>query len=278
VSYRVLALDLDGTLVRRDGGVHDVDLEAIGRLQADGVAVTIVTGRLYSGSREIARLVKLVGPIACVDGSHIVHVDGDREAFHASIRGEHAVRLRAIIERNQAASFLFAQDAIVHDARGDPFASYVRTWSPNVSVVERVTAHPHWEHERGVLAVVAVGAVPAIEAAVKEIEAELAGAALCVSFSIARYSGMAALVVRAAGPTKGTALQWMAEHHNCTVAEIVAVGDWLNDVPMFEVAGRSFVMGQAPEEVKQVATDRLVADILVGGGVAEAIARAWGKR
>jgi hydroxymethylpyrimidine pyrophosphatase-like HAD family hydrolase len=56
----------------------------------------------------------------------------------------------------------------------------------------------------------------------------------------------------------------------------VAVGDWVNDVPMFHAAGRSFVMGQAPEHVKRSASDRLLADLHTGGGIAEAIREAWG--
>ena len=48
--YKLLALDLDGTLLCRAGTVADVDREAIARLSASGVAVTIATGRLYSGS------------------------------------------------------------------------------------------------------------------------------------------------------------------------------------------------------------------------------------
>jgi hydroxymethylpyrimidine pyrophosphatase-like HAD family hydrolase len=58
---------------------------------------------------------------------------------------------------------------------------------------------------------------------------------------------------------------------------VVVVGDWLNDLPMFEVAGRSFAMGQAPEDVKRAATDRLKADGMRGGGIAEAIRRAFGR-
>ena len=83
-------------------------------------------------------------------------------------------------------------------------------------------------------------------------------------------------MVRAAGPTKGTAVEWLARHHGCAAAEVVVVGDWINDVPMFRVAGRSFVMGQAPAAVKAHATDELEADVSEGGGIAEAIRRAWG--
>ncbi len=54
------------------------------------------------------------------------------------------------------------------------------------------------------------------------------------------------------------------------------MGDWINDVPMFRVAGRSFAMRQAPDTVKAHATDQLEADVSEGGGIAEAIRRAWG--
>jgi hydroxymethylpyrimidine pyrophosphatase-like HAD family hydrolase len=76
---------------------------------------------------------------------------------------------------------------------------------------------------------------------------------------------------------EGTAIAWLAAHHGCAPSEVVVVGDWINDVPMFQAAGRSFVMAQAPERVKAAATDRLLSSGLRGGGVAEAIARAFGR-
>lgn len=279
MSYKLLAIDLDGTLVRRDGSIHEQDRIAIERLQAAGVPVSIATGRLYSGSRDVARQVGIVGPIACVDGSHIVHTSGDTHLYSCTISGEEAAILRSITERHTTAAFLFAQDSIVHDAAGAPHLHYVRGWSTAIAEVERVTSHPYWEHDHGVLALVAIGTGLQITAAVEEIRAELGHAAFVVSFPIMRDDddGLHAMLVRAAGPTKGTAIQWLAEHYGCSPSDVVVVGDWLNDVPMFEVAGRSFVMGQAPESVKQAATDRLEADATLGGGIAEAIRRAFGR-
>src|SRR5262245_6506522 len=75
VTYKLLALDVDGTLLRRDGSIHDDDLQAIRRVQAAGVHVTLATGRLYSGTRGIAGAIGVAGPVACVDGSHIVHTE-----------------------------------------------------------------------------------------------------------------------------------------------------------------------------------------------------------
>lgn len=274
--YKLLAVDLDGTLLNREGIPHESDRVAVGRLRDAGIPTTIVTGRLYSGSRDTARKMSIEGPIACVDGSHIVDTRSDLEVFAQSIGTETAVVMRDLLATHGATSFLFAQDVIVHDAAGEPFSHYVRTWSPRVEVVESVTTHPHWEHARGVMAVVALGPSEQIRAIVATLRDELAHATFVVDFPVARLAGTHALVARASGATKGTAIEWLAAHHGCTAREVVVVGDWKNDVPMFQTAGRSFVMGQAPESVKRTASDRLLSDMHSGGGVAEAIREIWG--
>jgi hydroxymethylpyrimidine pyrophosphatase-like HAD family hydrolase len=87
-------------------------------------------------------------------------------------------------------------------------------------------------------------------------------------------AGSWGMVVRASGVDKGTAITWLAEHYGVGLDDVVAVGDWLNDVPMLQRAGQSYAMAQAPAEVKQAAKFLLEADIWQGGGVAEAAERA----
>lgn len=274
--FKLLAVDLDGTLLARDGVPHEIDRLAIARLREAGVPTTIATGRLYSGSCDIARAVGIEGPIACVDGSQIVDTRTGREVYVRSIEAETALAVRDLLDTHGAVGFLFAQDLIVHDPAGEPFAHYVRTWSPRVEIVDRVTQHPHWELDTGVMAVVALGTTEQILPIVSTLRNELASTTFVVDFPVARLAGTHALVARAAGATKGTAVEWLARHHGITPREVVVVGDWVNDVPMFQTAGRSFVMGQAPEHVKRTASDRLLADLHTGGGIAEAIREAWG--
>src|SRR3970282_221308 len=97
---------------------------------------------------------------------------------------------------------------------------------------------------------------------------------VCLEVQRLEFEGMWGMVVRAAGIDKGTAIEWIAEYYGVTLKDIVAVGDWLNDVPMLRRAGRSFAMGQAPNEVREAATDLLTADTWTGGGIAEAAERA----
>jgi hydroxymethylpyrimidine pyrophosphatase-like HAD family hydrolase len=273
---RLLAVDLDGTLLDRSGLPHARDVAALKLAQQQGITVTICTGRLYSGTRDAAGLVGIHGPVACVDGSMVVDTRGHRRLVHHPIAREHASILRAHFVDSPTATFVFARDAIVHDGYGDPFVDYVRTWSNEVERTQCVTDHHAWEHDDGVTAVVAVGIGDSVEKTKDAILQSLPGIASVATFPLKLLPGCRGMVVRADRATKGTALGWLAQHHGVAMQDTIAVGDWHNDTPMFEVAGRSFAMGQAPDEVKAKATDRLTETAETGGGVARAIAVALG--
>lgn len=267
--YRLLALDLDGTLLRRDHSVDERDVAAINELQRAGVTVTIATGRLHSGSIAAARACGIEGVIACVEGSHLVELASNTTLVHHAIEPETAALLRQTLGANGLAQFVFDAQGIHHDHAGAPYAHYVSTWSPNLRVVEEDEA---WQ--TAPLAAVAIGDEAAVQAAAASLRAH-ADRLFSVNFQVWTIAGKHAVLARAAGPNKGTALRELCARVGCTPAEAVVVGDWMNDVPMFEVAGRSFVMGGAPEAISSKATDILESASGGGGGIAEAIRRAW---
>lgn len=273
MAYRLLALDLDGTLLRADKTIDPTDIAAIRELQGAGVTVTIVTGRLHSGSVEAARTCSIAGAIACVEGSHIVDAESALTHHHHGMGPEVTRELRDAFGNHGLAPFIFEHDGIHHDVNGEPFAQYVSTWSPKLRLVEEALNERVWANDP--LAAVAIGDEAAVTAAHAQLKAH-AQNIFSVSFAVSWCPGKHALLVRAAGPTKGTALQALCERQGITTADAVVVGDWVNDIPMFEVAGRAFVMGGAPESVRAKASDLLERQTGEGGGIAEAIRRAWG--
>ena len=276
----LLAVDLDGTLLDPGGEPHARDVAALRAAMAEGVRVTIITGRLYSGSRRFVRQLDLAGAVGCADGSHLVRAEDDATLVHAAVRGSHAGTLRDTFARHGAATFVFARDAIGHDPAGTPYVDYVATWSRDIRVTHDVFGHELWTLAEGVTAVVAVGTHDQIHGIAGDLQRDMNGRVTSATFPMRRgvHAGSWAMIVRAAGSTKGTALRWIAHHEGVALSDTVCVGDWINDVPMFEVAGRSFAMGQAPDELKSKATHTLERSSEQGGGVAEAIERAYGIR
>ena len=276
--YKLLAIDLDGTLLNHHGIAHDDDIDAIKHAQKRGIKVTILTGRLFSGTRDCAHLLGIDGPVGCADGSHIVNVKEAKTLLHHGIRGKAADRLRASLERNDLVAFLFAEDAIVHDERGAGYLPYVRTWSTDLRYAHRVTEHVLWDSEEGMTAVVALGREASIGRTVADIQRDSTESMQVAMFPFRRDGEHWGMVARASGGTKGTALQWVAKYYGVDISETVCVGDWLNDLPMMSTARRSFAMGQAPDDVKAAATDVLDRTIETGGAIAEAIERAFSSK
>ena len=272
---KLLAVDLDGTLLDSSGVPHEEDVRAIRAALAQGVHVSIVTGRLYSGTRAAAGILGLEGPVGCVDGSHVVSAKTHTTLMHHALESRGAQKLRDILEVTGAATFVFARDSIVHDASGDPYLGYVTTWSSDVRKTPKVHDDGTWIAEDGVTAVVAIGTAAQISEACDGIQRHLADHAQVAMFPIKRVqlegTNAWGMVVRATGGNKGSALGWIADHHKIDRKQTVAVGDWINDVPMFLAAGRSFAMNQAPDEVKALVSDVLEESSETGGGIARVV-------
>ena len=237
--------------------------------------MTLCTGRMYSGTRDIAERLSILGPVACIDGSHIVDASNHLELHSTPLTALAMERLFEALTRIRPAAFAFSGDRLYHDDHGAQYLDYVSTWSERTQRVNLLTDFEGWREPNGTLsALVALGTPQQIRSAEEVIRAN--GEHLqCVTFEVGRagYSGTWGLVVRAAGVDKGTAIDWVAQHHGVTAEEVVAVGDWLNDIPMLRRAGHSFAMAQAPAEVKAAAKHVLKASHSSGGGLAEAALR-----
>jgi HAD superfamily hydrolase (TIGR01484 family) len=252
----------------------------VAALQARGVHVTICTGRMYSGTRHLAERLGIDAPVACVDGSHIVHAPSGRQLHAAPLAHKGAEALLEVLQEFGPSAFAFSDDQVFHEAEGAQYLDYVRTWSEQTSEVGNLLFDVDWRGERvHVTAVVALGSEDQIRGAELALNQRGAGLLQAVSFPAFRAPRAGAgaswgMVVRAAGIDKGTAIDWLCQHYGVAPEEIVAVGDWLNDVPMLQRVGRGFAMAQAPDELKAVASDVLEADAWTGGGLAEAARRA----
>lgn len=272
--YRLLALDLDGTLLARDGTVRASDRAAIASLQARGVAVTINTGRLVAGTLAVARACQISGLVGCCDGSHLYDVTRRTTVTHHAIAGDDCQLLDELLDDPALTRYVFSTERAFRERAGLRYADYVHAWSPEFTEVPRLaeltSATDGWAVHPA-LGQLVIGAPERIAAAMAAISIQLSGL-YAVQFSLnAFFPDMQGMLVRLRGPTKGTALEALCQHHQLRPEEAVVVGDWWNDVPMFQRAGRSFAMPTAPAEVKAAASESLPP----AATIADVIARCW---
>ncbi len=266
----MLVLDLDGTTLTSTGELEERDVRAAAALHGRGVAITINTGRLYTGTDWVARALGINGSVGVMNGSELVDVQtGQARHGRYLTRGQLAYA-RGMFQSTEVTTFVFGSRTIHYGERDRRYAGYLGVWTRQLASHPDVCAAPSWEDDE-VVAVCAVGEAAAIARARDTLAEARPGLGTWV---FTTREGESFLKVRRAGDDKGTALSMLAAERGLSADQCVAVGDWTNDLPMLEAAGRSFVMGHAGDEVRARAD--VVLDAVDGGAIAEVAERVWG--
>ena len=260
----VFAVDLDGTLVRRDHTIAPDDAEALHELVARGTPVVLATGRFPGGVQEVRRVLGRRFPAACVDGAIVLDDAGACVESHVVA----ATVVDAFVTHAGALGlrcFAFGRDHVVCAACHADHLAYVEGWARGHRVELRARAGD------AASMVLALGERAAVEGLAFACDASV----VFDRFALGS-SGVWAGRLRHVAADKGTAVRAWARRLAGVNARIVAVGNDDNDLPLFRVADRSFAMADAPAHVRAAATRVLRADAMHGGGVAEACA--WIRR
>jgi HAD superfamily hydrolase (TIGR01484 family) len=278
-GWRLLALDLDGTLLGPDGRVGAEDAAAVARARAAGIEVVLATGRGLAESSGAIEATGHRGLLVAASGAVLTDV-GTGRTLHAESMAADLVRdvSAVLLEERHKVLLLKDQDATGYDylAVGphdlDPASTWwFETLPVRVRFVETVEEDPHPE------ATVRIGAV-AREAELAPIAAHLRGVVGdrawlhhwgAVTSTHATGSPTHLLEVFQPGVDKWTMLQRVCAMRGIDPARTVAIGDGLNDVGMVRGAGLGIAMGNADSRVVAVA-DRGTRDH-GSGGVAAAI-------
>ena len=263
----LLAVDLDGTLVRADGVVEPRDRDALASARRRGVCVTLATGRLAPTTVAIARELDLEAPLICADGAALVCPQRGLVLARRSLGLCAVGALLASIASAGLAPFVCFAEEIVGGLSIAPLAPWLLGYAPSVASSSRLA---DLAVERADEVVMLLGLGPRERVEVVR-PASLPGIAI-TSFGLG-HDGPWALRALRHDAGKGAALARLAARLGVPRERVAAVGDWYNDISMLAWAGRSFAMGGSPPSVQRAAGATLGAPAGCGGGVAEAVER-----
>jgi hydroxymethylpyrimidine pyrophosphatase-like HAD family hydrolase len=239
-GYRLLLLDLDGTLLGRDGRISPRVANAV-RWASERLTVSIATGREIKDVRHFASELGLTAPQICDNGALILDPTTGNPLFTWPLGDGPS---SAVTERLLA----LGTDYIATHPGG--------TLRPSSG--------------RWVEGLVRISALDLPEGGADRLVNEFAGNAdLEVIKAYLPYNGLWAVDFTHAGVNKGTAARWVQERTGANVAQTIAAGDSYNDVPLFRASGHRIAMADAPEELKAMAT--FVAPSVDEDGLAVAI-------
>ncbi len=236
---RLVACDLDGTLLRADGTVSERMRRCLERVRGAGITLVPVTARPPRTLRRIADDLGLSGLAICCNGGIVYDLERDDIVDHSPLRSEVATEIVAKL-RNAAPGVRFALEL------GTRWG-----WEPGYAELNPAVRQPGGL-EGDALELCAMGPVSKLIARHGELStAELleVARALVGDAAHATHSGATFVEISAAGVHKALALRDLCGRLRVAASEVVAFGDMPNDLPMLEWAGLGVAVANAHPEV-----------------------------
>jgi hypothetical protein len=241
---RLIATDLDGTLLRDDGSISDRTKRALARAVAAKIALVLVTGRPIRRMREVADALEFEGVAICGNGSIVYDLKSgqilEQTMLTAADARELILDLRTHLPEIGFAvetghklgrEPTYAQFRPVNSALDVELADTIQLTANGASKL--IARHPSLPIDEFLLRV-------------REIVADRASVT---------HAGAPFLELAAAGVTKAWALAAHCERLGFSASDVLAFGDMPNDLPMLEWAGHSVAVANAHKSVREAADD-----------------------
>jgi Cof subfamily protein (haloacid dehalogenase superfamily) len=246
VAVRLIATDLDGTIVRSDGTISDRTRAALAAVEESGRVLVLVTGRPPRYMAPVVEATGHRGLAICANGALVYDLHTERVVAEHVLEPAVATRLVAAM-RKALPEVTFAVD------RGAGFghepgyrARFALPPDVVVAEIDELVSSPVAK----LLARHDGLAVDELHARVQSLVADLGDIAEVT------FSGIDGLLeIGAAGVTKAFTLEHLASQHGIRAPDVVAFGDMPNDLPMLVWAGWGVAVANAHPDVLAAADE-----------------------
>jgi len=249
-SIRLIAVDIDGTLLNPQFQISETDLAALRRAHTEGIEVILVTGRRHTFALPIAQQLGFDLWLICSNGAVTRSLSG--ETFHRDMLPQQTCRdlCGAMQEFRGQTVLTFDKDgrgAIVLEHMQELEGS-IRHWlQKNIEYIEFVVPIESALTTDPVQAMFC-GPVALMQQALQALDRS----GLPITVLRTEYPGrdLSIVDVLNADCSKGHALERWANHRGITREQVMAVGDNYNDIEMLAFAGHPFIMENASQELR----------------------------
>ncbi|MDE0896622.1 MAG: Cof-type HAD-IIB family hydrolase [Planctomycetota bacterium] len=259
MNIRLIALDLDGTTLDSQGALRPRVRAAVAKAHTAGIQVVVCTGRRFRTAQPWARALGVNLPVVCLNGTLVKDAETGQtkrcQALPADLYREGLGLMRRV------GAPLVYLDGVEHDFLYEPLdrvhayqAAYLRDHSEFAHQVSSLDAYPEGGN---VVAMSCMADKPSLIALREQLESQLGREAGTHLIQNKNYEG-SILELASAGAGKWAGLSWICEKEGISAAEVLAIGDDLNDEEMIRRAGMGVAVGNAIEAVL-AAADAVVA-------------------
>jgi Cof subfamily protein (haloacid dehalogenase superfamily) len=252
VAYKLLALNIDGTILKNNGRLQRETKEAVEYVKKKGVYITLLTSRNLLAARKVARALKLESELITFQGA-IIGKSLNEKLFEELIPEERTFNIVQVLENFNCNIRLMHERYSLGNRKKVKKNLVVKTV---LSSGDPFFYPTQFVDSLGDVLMDEPLAVPKIDVYfASDAERDEAAAVLAKAFStidmIMHPNGKMEIVPQ--GVSKLAGLRRLGHYLGISLKEMVVIGDGIDDIPAIEAAGLGVAMGNAPAEVKKVA-------------------------
>ena len=254
-SLRLIAIDIDGTLLNPEFKISATDIATLQRAHAQGIEVILVTGRRHTFALPVAQQLGFDLWLISSNGAITRSLAG--ETFHRDLLPEATCRELVHVMQEFRGQTVLTFDS--NDGHGDGSGTIVierldqlegsiRRWlEKNMQYIQFVVPI---ENALTTDPVQAMFCGPVAD--MQRVLQVLGSCGLPITVLRTEYPGrdLSIVDVLNAGCSKGHALERWANYRRITREQVMAIGDNYNDIEMLAFAGHPFIMGNASQELR----------------------------
>ncbi len=247
-NLKLIVFDLDGTLLNSSGEIGKESIRLVKELKEIGVRFTFASGRLHSAIVHHAKTLNLETPLISLDGSLIKSLE-DKTIFESYIPTKYVKRALKYADYYMLKVALCHADAIYYTPNNSVIPQLMEKFG-----AKYVEVDSYEQYLDNALEIVMVGEYKGtVKYVVKKLSFPYT-LGLNASFYKSHRSGdIYFFEARKHGVSKGKGLVRLAKHLKLNIHEVAVLGDWYNDLQLFQTDALKIAMANAVNEIQNLA-------------------------
>lgn len=273
--YKLIAIDLDGTLLNSYGQVSEKNREALRKAQEKGVQIVLASGRSTNSVKNIANELGDNNYIICGNGSLVYDLQNDEIIYDKFIEKKKALQIIKICEENSIYYNVYTENMVIAKSLSNNVLFYHQenankpdSRKTKINLVENIYDYiQNIENENILKFTISDNSSIIFNSIIKKLRE-------IKNIDVLDVAHMSRKIIKAGteevqmayyyteitseNVDKWNAIKWLAERLDIPNEEVIGIGDNVNDKLMIENSGLGVAMGNSAPYIKEIA-DRVVA-------------------
>ena len=244
-KIKLIALDIDETILPKNNIISDRVKKTVEEAQKRGIKVLIATGRMHKSAMPVAKNLNLTSPIISYQGAMIKNFyENEDIIFHCPLRENHAKKIVEILKDDDVQLNIYLDDNLYSQTDTERLKQYSAKQNIKYILTDSLDKFPKFEPTK----MLAIGKTPEhTDFIVKKLKDYFKEELYLVK------SSPVFCEINNKQTSKGNAIKYLANLWGIKPEETMAIGDQNNDIEMLKSVHIKVAMGNATDDLKQVA-------------------------